>query len=892
MKRLILLLAILFTILLAIGLYYQQQSKQLPVNESIFSFVSSNTPVVLQLTLDDRLVETFENADNQQYLFTAAYLQEIKTCYRLAKNNQAIKDVVYNNNLLIAFHPQTAENVSTTYILDVSNRPLENIASFIPSNDSLAKAPAPSDFVDTKIYHARMQADSILHFAKVGNYLIFSFQEQEVQQAIRAHLGIANFQKKQAFVNLFNRYNAKMTGIATIYINYQNFPKFVNTFIKENYFSTFTDFNQLGNFGVFSVDFSKDDWLLKGKLNYDAKNFISVFEGQQAASSYLISFVPNASMGFQDFILSDYALFRTKLKKYYTLNRSFAFNTTIATQSKKLKTNLEDLINNCAGVEYLAISTGIDSAHIATDLVMMHLTQVEDFRKKILRINTLAHHPKYEAYKGRAIAKFPIPNFMQLTMGLPFAKFESQYYCLLGDRLLLAPSVKQLHWYIDAYNTGNLISSSNRFKTFNANLNAQYNYLYYLPIVGNEKKCAGVLNDFTASNFTKALNWSAYDGLAYQFSFDQQKVNTLFYLSKKLQVPNSLKFLWKYRSSVAASTAPIILPLAEPLIVFQDDSNQVHFLNMAGKLTKSLAIKEALIGEIRTLKQAGTYRILFNTANYLYFMDANGKAMPGFPIKLAAATDQPLSLINYQNTNEYRVFINCINQSIWAYDLAGLALIGWEGRRLDSIQSPIQQVRINNKDYFFLHTNKGKFYWISRKGELLNSPKDSSNSTYTNPFYFISDTAEAKNRFVSTNQNGAITSIYFDGSIQQAKSGPYSKSHLFLQADVYGDSLQEQIYLDQNTLQVFNLQTKLYSYQFSNKINQAAFPLKIDLNTEGLGIVSDVNNQFYMFDRRGKLMLDFPIPGNAKPSVWQSPGKAYLVILGPDGAIFAYQTQF
>ena len=233
MKRLILLLAILFTILLAIGLYYQQQSKQLPVNESIFSFVSSNTPVVLQLTLDDRLVETFENADNQQYLFTTAYLQEIKTCYRLAKNNQAIKDVVYNNNLLIAFHPQTAENVFTTYILDVSNRPLENIASFIPSNDSLAKAPAPSDFVDTKIYHARMQADSILHFAKVGNYLIFSFQEQEVQQAIRAHLGIANFQKKQAFINLFNRYNAKMTGIATIYINYQNFPKFVNTFIKE-----------------------------------------------------------------------------------------------------------------------------------------------------------------------------------------------------------------------------------------------------------------------------------------------------------------------------------------------------------------------------------------------------------------------------------------------------------------------------------------------------------------------------------------------------------------------------------------------------------------------------------------------------------------------------------
>ncbi|MFY8171340.1 MAG: hypothetical protein ACOVJ4_01740, partial [Sphingobacteriaceae bacterium] len=135
MKRLILLLAILFTILLAIGFYYQQRSKLLPVNESIFSFVASNTPIVIQITLDDRLVETFENADNQAYLFTAAYLQEIKACYRLAKSNQAIKDVVYNNNLLIAFHPQSADHISATYILDVSNRPLENIASFIPTND-------------------------------------------------------------------------------------------------------------------------------------------------------------------------------------------------------------------------------------------------------------------------------------------------------------------------------------------------------------------------------------------------------------------------------------------------------------------------------------------------------------------------------------------------------------------------------------------------------------------------------------------------------------------------------------------------------------------------------------------------------------------------------------
>jgi hypothetical protein len=413
-----------------------------------------------------------------------------------------------------------------------------------------------------------------------------------------------------------------------------------------------------------------------------------------------------------------------------------------------------------------------------------------------------------------------------------------------------------------------------------------------LPIVGNEKKCAGILNEFTATNFTKPLSWSAYDGLAYQFSFDEQKVNTLFYLSKKLQVPNSLKFLWKYRSSVAAKTSPVILPLSAPLIVFQDDSNQIQMLNIAGKRIKTVTIKEALIGEIRTLKQAGTYRILFNTANYLYFMDANGKSMPGFPIKLASATDQTLSLINYQNTNEYRVFINCTNQSIWAYDLAGLPLIGWEGRRLDSIQSPIQQVRIKNKDYFFLHDKNGKFYWISRKGEMINSPKDSANNTYTNPFFFVADTAEAKNRFVSTNQNGTITSVYFDGSIQQASVGPYSKSHLFLQADVYGDFLQEQIYLDQNTLHVFNNQTKLYTYQFSNKISQAAFPLKIDANTEGLGVVSNLNNQFYMFDRRGKLMLDFPIPGNAKPSVYQTKDKAYLVILAPDGTIFAYQTQF
>lgn len=892
MKRTLLLFGILFTLLLALALYYQQKAKRRPIDESAFSFISSNTPLVLQFTMDDRLGALLENNDNPKLLLHTSYYKELQLMNQLVIANSAIKDIVNNNNLLIAYHPQGVEEIYATYLLDVSNRPLENLANFIPSNDTLAKAPAPSYFINTNIYHARIIADSVLHYAKVGSFLILSFQEQEVQQAIRAHLGIANLQQKPAFVNLLKRYQNKLSGVATVYVNYQNLPNYFHTFFNEKYFSAFATLKELGNYAVYALDFSKEDMLLKGKINYDAKDFISVFEGQQTSSSYLISFVPNNTMGFQDFILSDYALFRNKLKRYYTANKLNLFSVAMAVQSKRLKTNLEALIKNCAGVEYLAICSGIDTQKTAIDMVIMHLTQVEDFQKKILRINTLAKRAKTESYKGRVIACFPIRNFMQMTMGVPFDGFEAKYYCVLGDRLILAASMKQMKWYIDAYNNGNLISSSNRFKSFNANLNAQYNYLYYLPMVGNEQKCAAMLNEISLKKYFDKNAWSAYDGLAYQFSFEQQSVNTRFYMTKKLEVPNSLKYLWKFRGKIIAKSDPVILPATEPLVVFQDDSNNLNLVGLNGRLLKTIPIKEALIGSINVIKHAGSYHVLFNTANYIYLINNAGQAVPGFPIKLNCATNQTLSLINYGDKNDYRVFVNCQDHSIWGYDLLANKLLGWEGRRLEAIQSPIQQIRIQDKDYFFLHSSKGQFYWISRKGEILQSIKDSTSEAFNNPFYFVTDTALNKNKFVSTDQNGNLISVYFDGTIQKSGNKTFNKSHTFLQSDIFGDPQLEQIYIDQNKLQVYSQNNLLYQYQFTASISQPAFPLQIDSNTSGLGVISQTTNQFYMFDRRGKLMLDFPIPGKGRPSVYQTSNKAYMVILGPDGGIFAYQTQF
>jgi hypothetical protein len=167
--------------------------------------------------------------------------------------------------------------------------------------------------------------------------------------------------------------------------------------------------------------------------------------------------------------------------------------------------------------------------------------------------------------------------------------------------------------------------------------------------------------------------------------------------------------------------------------------------------------------------------------------------------------------------------------------------------------------------------------------------KDSANSHYYNPFYFDESPEFAKNRFVSTDQNGKIKSIFLDGRRLFKSVGTWTDSHYFLFANVVGDAKKDYVFIDNNQLMVYQDDTTVgYNYQFNTTISDQPFAFDYQNGESVLGVISRETEQLYMFNREGVLLNGFPINSSIKPSLLEVNNQKRMIVATKDGKLIYY----
>ncbi len=63
--------------------------------------------------------------------------------------------------------------------------------------------------------------------------------------------------------------------------------------------------------------------------------------------------------------------------------------------------------------------------------------------------------------------------------------------------------------------------------------------------------------------------------------------------------------------------------------------------------------------------------MLFSTRNYLYLVDRMGNFVERYPVKLRSPATCGVSVFDYDNTRDYRLFIACEDKKIYAYTKEG-----------------------------------------------------------------------------------------------------------------------------------------------------------------------------------------------------------------------------
>src|SRR5690606_13290395 len=79
-----------------------------------------------------------------------------------------------------------------------------------------------------------------------------------------------------------------------------------------------------------------------------------------------------------------------------------------------------------------------------------------------------------------------------------------------------------------------------------------------------------------------------------------------------------------------------------------------------------------------------------------------------------------VSLLDYDNSRNYRVLIASREGNLWIYDKSGTNLEGWQPQRVEGrLMTPPRHHRLLGKDYQFAIRADGKVYLLNRRGELL-----------------------------------------------------------------------------------------------------------------------------------------------------------------------------
>lgn len=388
------------------------------------------------------------------------------------------------------------------------------------------------------------------------------------------------------------------------------------------------------------------------------------------------------------------------------------------------------------------------------------------------------------------------------------------------------------------------------------------NYLYYE---------APDLNNGNINNYIK-LNKNSYQNFKH-FVFTLKNSSNGFDLHSTIDYEqenenSNGKLFWTCNIDTLSITTPSYFKnhnTTENEIITQDALNQLYLINSKGTIIWKKKINENILSQIYIVDifKNNKYQMLFNTQNYLHLIDRNGNYVDGYPVKLPSKATNPLSVLDYDNDKNYRLFIACANNKIYNYTIYGLKAEGYTPLITDSkVNLPIQYAKVGLSDYLITADVEGKIYTFSRKGDgriglknkCLENCKDfyvEASNNINNTFFCYLDEENGSVHKISFTDHKEIFNVKSDGLIN------------FYHFDLVDNNRKKDIcFTSGNTFFAYDLNGSLIMQKNINKPLFYAMTF-INENFSKLIVTDSLKTQTTIFDLNSSKLAQFKSSSNS-----------------------------
>jgi hypothetical protein len=672
---------------------------------------------------------------------------------------------------------------------------------------------------------------------------------------------------------------------ANLYVNYEKLPQLFYPVVGENGWDRLNLLSRLATWGELDLDVKEDAIILNGmtQVKQGTALFLGAFRDQAPVRMEIHEIMPSGTSYFIHMGISSASQFRDQMTVYMD---GLGMGPELAMELDRLRATygidpLGDLVNLIDNElawfaidgetgepkdEVLVIETRSRSE--TTDVVMNWVEQylqVNSFdMESYLNVYQLDDQTSYKIYR------LPDLFFKNILPGRLF----NNYFTIYENYLLFGPSVEVLSRVIYQNVLHKTFVSDPVYKEMADYLSNRSNLtMFFRPFAYLDYK-QPLLNE----NATDALGpleifLRRIPGMVVQYTTE----GNLFYQNLSFKYTSQIKekamTVWESLLDSVAVIKPALVTnhnTSEKEIFVQDAAYNVYLINSTGRILWKQPVDGLIMGEINQVDfyKNGKLQYLFNTSDKIHLIDRNGNYVERYPISLRAHATNAMSIFDYDNNRNYRLFLAAEDRKIYVYDIEGNLVTGWSFEKTESkVSGEIQHFRLNDSDYIVL-SDQNRTYFLDRRGRERFKVKGQLHLTPQNPLTLDMNIREEKPRWISTDTSGNVAAIYLDGTVSILMKEKVTGPHFFRMQDMDSDGVLEYIFAFGNELNVIQQDgNTLFSYKVREKISLMPDIYKFSASDVKIGITDQSRNRIYLINSDGSLYEGFPLEGSTRFSI-------------------------
>jgi hypothetical protein len=887
--------------------------KALPINamaivqvnnfKALFEKTSANN----QIWNEIKIIPGFDRIDRQLH-YLDSLLQFVPE----------VRDILQNPPSFISAHATGKDRISILHVIQLPSRYgdkniLELVSGLLgPSGTVVNRKYEGVALHEAVTGHSTV---SSISWAVSRNILMISFSAIVLEDAIRQLISGESVLDLKGFQEIYA--TAGKNVDANVFINFSRFPVGLASMVKPEFRAKVRSAKTFAGWAGMDLNLLSDMLLMNGFVNPpDSVSFISsLFAGQKPQKITAGQVLPASVTSFISLSISDpetyFSAYRLFLQEQGKLT---AYNNVLQALNETCQTDLlrdfMDIMDNEITLAFdspaktgdsiqIYILIRVKSQGLAADKMKNLLEKAAKAESKPSSVYTFDYQLDNEmTFK---IFRLPICHLTARLFGGLFSALGEHYFVLMENYLIFGSSVESLRSLIHSQVLNKTLNNDAAYREFSNNLSPRSNILFF----NNLSKSHLVYSSYLKSKLEKT--WTEYNPVFQKIpalGFQMYTNNSMLYCNFLVKYISSYnqetQTVWESKLDTLADSKPVFVvnhQTGQNEVFVQDKKHSIYLINQIGRILWKVQLPGLINSEVFQVDyfRNGKLQLLFSTRDYIYLIDRKGNFVEKYPIKLRSPATCGVSVFDYENNRDYRLFIACEDKKVYAYSKEGSLVNGWSFDQTESeVSQPVNHFRVGDKDFLVLG-DLFRTYILDRKGNTRISTDTFFPHSFRNNYslYLPDDGSGAG--VVTTDTTGKVHFILFHGEIRTVELDRFTGNHFFDYRDLNGDRKMEYIFLDRNRLSVYTSdKNRLFTYTFNESPHTRPVYYQFSSNDRKFGVVCQKENLIYLFNSDGKLYEGFPLEGNTPFSIGNfgdSLARFNLVVGSRDNFLYNYRVK-